>query len=170
MRARLIELTLPVPSLSLCALTAQSRTLSKIFQNCLSVRWSHRWLVTCERIHGSPMFIYNSVLILEVLRFSQRFCFRFKFFWVFDQGCTNFPKIRSHRKILCSRRATRSKFRTGDGRISDNVKNLVAPTCYFMSVGYATDVSKAPRSFETPLTVSKWTPCSLSSNSWANWH
>jgi len=33
--------------------------------------------------------------------------------------------------------------------------------CYLMSIGYAPDVSKAPRSFVTPLTVSKLTPCSL---------
>lgn len=169
MRARIIKLTLTQPSRSLCALRAQSATLSKIFQNCLSVRWSYFWLVSCEHIHESAIFIYLSVLILEVLRFSQRFCFRFKFSWVFDQGCTNFPIISSHRKILGSRRVTRSKFCTCDGRISDNVQNLVA-VCYFMSIGYATDVSKAPRSFVKPLTFSKWTPCSLSSSSWANWH
>jgi len=88
------------------------------------------------------------------LRFSQRFCFRFKFSWVFGQWCTNFPKIRSHRKILVSRRVTRSKFRTDGGRISDNVHNLAAPMCYFMSTGYATDVPNAPLSFLTPLTLS----------------
>jgi len=77
------------------------------------------------------------------------------------KGARIFPKIRSHCKILGPRRVTRSKFLTGDGRISDNVQNLVAPMCYFMSIGYATDVSKAPRSFVTPLTVSKLTPCSL---------
>ena len=135
-----MKLTLPLLSTSPCALTAQSRTLSKIIQNCLSVRWSHSWLVTCEHIHESPIFIYHSVLTLEVLRFSQRFCFRFKFSWVVGQGCTNFPKIRSHRKILGSRRVTRSKFLTGDGRISYNLQSLVARMCYFMLIGYATGV------------------------------
>jgi hypothetical protein len=63
-----------------------------IYQNFLSVRLSHSWLVTGEHIHESPIFIYHSVLILEILRFSQRYCFRFKFSWVFGRGCTNFPK------------------------------------------------------------------------------